>query len=207
MNQKNKMKIITIFTALISLVSFCYKLGLGIYNTSIVLIIASISTLMVFICKLSFIKTVNRTRKMKKKSYLIMTIATTIYAILFLLFVVLKVAGIDTSNNKTYEGWMGALFIAFIFIMFILSIIKLKGALAKTDLIVSGLKEITFVSALMDLVIIENFALRIYLRYQPTNNIIQLVDNYFPLAISIIMLLVSVVMIIRYIKYKPTLIE
>ena len=50
--------------------------------------------------------------------------------------------------------------LAFILIMFILSVLKLKGALAKNDIMVIGLKEMVFVSALTDLVIIEEFALR-----------------------------------------------
>ena len=68
--EKQKLKRMTALTAIISLVSFIYKCGLGIYSMSLVLIIASLSTLMVFICKVAFVKTVNKSRAAKKKSYL-----------------------------------------------------------------------------------------------------------------------------------------
>ena len=52
--EKKKLKRMTFLTSLITLISFLYKAGLGIWTTSLVLIIASISTLMVFICKIVF---------------------------------------------------------------------------------------------------------------------------------------------------------
>lgn len=64
------MKKAVTFTAIISLISFLYKLSLGILTTSIILIIASISTLLVFIAKVAFVKNVNKSRKEKKKAYL-----------------------------------------------------------------------------------------------------------------------------------------
>ena len=52
-----KMKIrIAFLSAIITLVSFLYKLSLGIITTSMVLIIASFSTLMVFVCKILYAK-------------------------------------------------------------------------------------------------------------------------------------------------------
>lgn len=202
MGNKKKMQRMTFLSAVVSLLSFAYKMGMGIWTLSMVLMIASLSTLMVFICKLMFVKNVTKTREKKKKGYLFMTIATLVYALIFLCFVVLQVAGIDISTDKTYEGWMGALFILFMFVMFILSIINLKGALEKTDIMVIGLKEITFVSALADVVIIEEFVNRIYLEYQPSNNVLVAVHNYVPLVVAILMIATSLFMFIRYLRYK-----
>lgn len=197
------MKKAVTFTAIISLISFLYKLSLGILTTSIILIIASISTLLVFIAKVAFVKNVNKSRKEKKKAYLTIIIVSFVYSLIFVLFSVLKVFGIDTSNQKTYEGIYGAIFISFIFIMFILSIIKLKGALEKTDLMVIGLKEITFLSALTDLVIIEDFVSRIILQYRQISYMEQ-INRYFVLGVSILMLIVPIFMLIRYFRYKSS---
>ena len=201
MGSKIKTKRITLISAIISFLSFGYKLGLGIYTTSIILMIASISTLMVFVCKVLFVKNYTLTRDKKRKGYLGMAVASLIYSVIFLLFVVLKVNGIDISNKNTYEGLMGILFISFIFVMFILSLIGLKGALEKSDIIVTGLKEITFISALADLVIIEEFTYRTILNYYDIS-FLEPVTNYFPLGISVLMLLISVIMFIRFARYK-----
>ena len=201
MGNKIKTKRITLISAIISFLSFGYKLGLGIYTTSIILMIASISTLMVFICKILFVKNYTLTRDKKRKGYLGMAVASLIYSVIFLLFVVLKVNGIDISNKNTYEGLMGILFISFIFVMFILSLIGLKGALEKSDIIVTGLKEITFISALADLVIIEEFTYRTVMNYYDISFLEQ-VTNYFPLGVSVLMLLISVIMFIRFARYK-----
>ncbi len=112
MNKKSMAFKLAILSAAISFVSFGYKLTLGIITTSMVLIIASISTLMVFVCKLMFVKNTTKTKEEKKKAYFIMTIAATVFVALFILFSVLKVGGVDTSNQKTYSGWVGALFIS-----------------------------------------------------------------------------------------------
>ena len=199
---KKKMKRMTALTAVITFVSFLYKLGLGIYGMSLVLIIASISTLMVFICKVAFVKAVTKTREKKRKSYLFMTIACLVYALIFLCFVVLKVCDIDISSQKTYEGWLGTLLIAFMIIMFILSILNLKGALEKTDLMVIGIKEITFISAMADLVIIESFLYGIYLEYQTPLDALVIVNDYFPLGAAGVMLLTTLFMFIRYKRYE-----
>ena len=201
MGQKLKMKRSTFFSAIISLLSFAYKLVLGIINTSNVLIVAATSTLLVFICKLLFIKNVTMTRDKKKKAYLFMSILILLYALIFIAFVVLKVFGIDASNQKTYEGVIGILFISFILIMFILSIIKLRGALAKTDLMVIGLKEMTFVSALADAVIIEEFVYRTVSEYREVP-VLEEVTKYFPLAMGVLMILVSIFMFIRFARYQ-----
>ena len=163
--------------------------------------IASISTLLVFIAKVAFIKTATKTKVQKRKAYLVIAIVTLIYSVIFILFSVLKVFGIDTSNQKTYEGIWGALFIAFILLMFILSVIKLKGAFDKNDIILIGLKEITFVSALTDLVIIEEFISRIILQYNKLPNIVNF-DSYFVLGISVLVILVPILMLIRWAREK-----
>ena len=198
---KQKAKLITFLSAIVSLLSFGYKLGLGILTMSLVLMIASISTFMVFICKIAFVRNLTATREKKKKAYLVMAIAALIYAFVFILFVVLKVNGIDISNQKTYEGLFGALFIGFIVLMFILSLIKLKGSLEKTDLMVIGLKEMTFVSASADLVIIEEFVSRIILQYQDVPYMEQ-INSYFCVGVGGLMLLVGIIMMIRFARYK-----
>ena len=190
-SSKKKMARMTFLTAIISLLSFIYKVGL---------IVASISTLMVFICKMAFVKNVTKSRKEKKKAYLAMISATFIYALVFLCFIVLKINGIDISSQKEYEGWLGILLISFMFIMFILSIINLRGALEKTDIMVIGLKEITFISALADLVIIESFTYGILLSNEVNNEILTNVNSYFPLGVAALMLVTTLFMFIRYIR-------
>ncbi|MBO4623344.1 MAG: hypothetical protein J5691_05585 [Bacilli bacterium] len=201
MGEKKKLKRMTFLTSLITLVSFLYKAGLGFLTRSLVLLIASISTLMVFICKVVFVKNVLQTREKKKKAYLKMAIAILVYAFIFIAFVVLKVNGIDISNDKTYSGIIGSLLILFMLIMFILSIRNLKGALEKSDIMVIGLKEMVFVSALADLVIIEEYISRIILEYK-TIDILLFINNYFSLAIGILMVIVGIIMIIRFARYK-----
>ena len=199
--EKKKLKRMTFLTALITLVSFLYKAGLGFLTRSLVLLIASISTLMVFICKIVFVRNVLQTREKKKKAYLTMAISILVYSFIFIAFVVLKVNGIDISNDKTYSGIIGSLLILFMLIMFILSIRNLKGALEKNDIMVIGLKEMVFVSALADLVIIEEYISRIILEYK-TIDILLFINNYFSLAIGILMVVVGIIMIIRFARYK-----
>ena len=201
MGAKKKLKRMTFLTSLITLISFLYKAGLGVLTTSLVLIIASISTLMVFICKIVFVRNVLATRDKKKKAYLEMAISILVYALIFIAFVVLKVNGIDISNDKTYEGWLGSLLILFMLIMFILSCKNLRGALEKTDIMVIGLKEMTFVSALADLVIIEEFISRIILEYKEIEILI-FINSYFSLAVGILMIIVGIIMLIRFFRYQ-----
>lgn len=201
MGDKVKAKRLTLLSAIVSFISFAYKMGLGIMTLSLVLMVASISTLLVFICKVLFVRNLTMGRDKKKKAYLFMAIAVFAYALLFLLFAVLKVNGIDTSNQNTYEGLWGSLFIAFIVVMFILSLIKLRGALEKTDLMVIGLKEMTFVSALADLVIIEEFVSRIVLRYQEVPYMAT-INSYFTLGVVGVMLILPIFMFVRFARYK-----
>ena len=201
MGRKVKGKHIVLISAIITFISFAYKMGLGIYTQSLVLMIASISTLMVFICKVAFVKTAGADRSKKKKGYLVMAVSALVYSLIFILFVVLKISGIDISKENTYEGWFALIFIAFILLMFILSIINLVGALEKNDIIVIGLKEMTFISALTDVVIIQAFISRIILAYKDID-IIYTIDSYLPLAIGVIMVIVSVTMIKRFLKYE-----
>ena len=201
LGEKKKLKRMTFLMSFITLFSFLYKASLGVMTSSMVLIIASISTLMVFICKILFVRNILQTRERKKKAYLKMAISILVYALIFIAFVVLKVNGIDISNDKTYEGWLGSLLILFMLIMFVLSCRGLKGALEKTDIMVIGLKEMTFVSALADLVIIEEFVSRIILEYKEIEILI-FINSYFSLAIGILMVIVGIIMIIRFARYK-----
>ena len=192
---------IVMLTAIISLVSFLYKLSLGIVNASAILILASVSTLLVFIAKVTFLKNATKYRAQKKKGYLVMAVVTLIYSLLFIFFSSLKAAGIELENQKTYEGLYGAIFIAFILLMFILSLVNLRKALDKTDLAIIGLKEITFVSALADLVIIEDFVSRIILQYNDVA-IMSQINSYFVLGVSIVMLIVPLIMLVRFVRYR-----
>lgn len=198
--KKLSMKKATILSAIISLVSFLYKLGLGIYSLSIILMVASISTLIVFICKVIFIKNITGTREAKKKAYFIMAILALSFGILFLLFAVLKVGGIDTSSKNNFNGILSYIFIAFVALMFALSIINLKGALEKNDIMVLGLKEMTFVSALADAVIIEEFLYKTVL-YKQNIPGLWIVNNYFPLIVVAAMLAVPFFMLKRFFGY------
>lgn len=192
---------IIIISTFITLLSFLYKLTLAYLTFSVILLIASISTLMVFICKLLFIKFSTKNRNKKKKAYLFMAFSVIIYSTIFILFVVLKINGIDISNDKTYEGLYGSLFILFIFIMFILSLLGLKKSLDKTNLMTIGLKEMSFISALADTIIIEEFVSRIILQYKKIA-ILEYINTYYSLGIGIIMALVAFIMLIRFIRYK-----
>ena len=97
-------KKIALLMAIISLVSFLYKLGLGIISTSMILIIASMSTLAVCICKFLFWHKMNGTRSEKKRTYFFMMILALAFGVLFLLFAVLKVGGIDTASKNNFKG-------------------------------------------------------------------------------------------------------
>ena len=151
------------------------------------------------------------TRAQKKKTYLFMLIFTASFALLFILFSTLKVGGIDISIENKFDGWIGLVFIFFIIVMFVLSIINLKGALNRTDLVVIGIKEISFVSALTDAVMINEFLYRVIIRHiLETIDTIEImhsleiygyINNLFPLAVGIIMAIVPFIMLRRYLKY------
>lgn len=200
---KKKMKRNTFFSMLITLVSFLYKAALAVISMSHVLMIAALSTFMVFICKAIFVKNVLETRDKKKKAYFGMMLAVLFYSLIFIAFVVLKVNGIDIGKTVDFESWFGILFIALMLILFILSVRGLKGALEKTDLMVIGLKEMTFVSALADLVIIEEFVSLIILRYVTIEaSQMKVINGYFSLGVGITMIVVAIIMLIRCIRYN-----
>ncbi len=200
---KKKMKRNTFFSMLITLVSFLYKAALAVISMSHVLMIAALSTFMVFICKAIFVKNVLETRDKKKKAYFGMMLAVLFYSLIFIAFVVLKVNGIDIGKTVDFESWFGILFIALMLILFILSVRGLKGALEKTDLMVIGLKEMTFVSALADLVIIEEFVSLIILRYVTIEaSQMKVINGYFSLGVGITMVVVAIIMLIRCIRYN-----
>lgn len=210
---KKKLKIKVPFTAkqlaiamaIIALVSFTYKFTVGMIAMSLVMIVAAIPTFFVFLCKLLYAKHMDQPRKEKKKAYFLMFIFTASFSLLFILFSILKVGGIDISIENKFDGWVGLIFIFFIIAMFILSIINLKGALNKTDLVVIGIKEISFVSALTDAVMINEFVYRVIVRYILEYIKIPLYDflnNLFPLAVGVIMAIVPFIMLKRFIKYE-----
>ena len=194
-------KKIALLMAIISLVSFLYKIGLGVISNSMILIIASLSTAVVCACKFIFWKDMNADRKAKKRSYFIMMILALSFAVLFLLFAVLKVGGIDTSSKNNFKGIIGYIFIGFVIIMFVLSIINLRGALEKNDIMVIGIKEMTFVSALADAVIIQEFLYKVIPHYRDIP-FMKLLNSYFPLIIAVAMIIVPIYMFNRLRKYE-----
>ena len=199
-----KMKVrIALLSAFITLASFLYKFALGIVGASMVLIIASISTLMVFVCKILYAKNFTKNRESKKKAYFFMMIAAASYVAIFIIFAVLKVGGIDITRQVNYEGWLYILFIVFLLIMFLLSVFNLKGALQKDDIIVIGIKEMTFISALTDVAIVFEFITRIVVYYVPVNIPGLVTTNRFmPIIVSALMIVVVVSMIKRHLSYK-----
>ena len=194
-------KTIAIISAIIALVSFGYKFTIGLLATSLVMLIAAFPTFFVFICKAIFAKNLNQTNEQKRKAYLAMTIAAGSYSVIFILFSVLKVGGIDITNKNRFEGWIGIIFIFFIIVMFVLSIINLKGALDKDDILSIGIREMSFIAALADAVMIQEFLYRVLLKYMKVPFMTQL-RRYFPLAVGVLMVVVSVIMIKRCLQLK-----
>ena len=205
-------KQLAITMAIIALVSFGYKFTVGMLAMSLVMIIAAVPTFFVFLCKALYAKHMDQPRSEKKKAYFFMLIFTASFSLLFILFSILKVGGIDISIENKFDGWIGLVFIFFIIVMFVLSIINLKGALNKTDLVVIGIKEISFVSALTDAVMINEFLYRVIVRHiletidtieiMHSVEIYGFLNNLFPLAVGIIMAIVPFIMLRRYIKYE-----
>jgi uncharacterized protein YacL len=173
--------------------------------------IAAVPTLFVFICKFLYAKNMHQTDEQKRKSYFMMMIATASFSLLFILFSTLKVGGIDITHENTLKGWIGLVFIFFIIAMFVLSIINLKGALQKDDLVVIGIKEISFVAALADGVMIYGFLYRVLLKYleEYLDRIlfISYINRFLPLGIAIIMAIVPFLMLRRYLRYKKQMKE
>lgn len=204
MKKRLSAKKIAIILAIVALVSFGYKLTIGILATSLVMIVAAVPAFFVFVCKAAYAKNMNQTREEKKRAYLIMAIATAAFATIFVLFSILKVGGIDITNQNRFTGWVGLIFILFIILLFVLSIINLKSALGKDDLVLIGIKEITFMSALTDAVMIEEFLYRIITTYIDTKTIpfYDMAHNYFPLGIGILMVLIPISMFRRLFRYE-----
>ena len=194
-------KRLAIAMAIIALVSFLYKFTIGVMSLSIVLIIAAVPTLFVFICKALYAKDMHQPRDKKKKTYFFMMIATVCFVVLFLMFSTFKAFGIDISHENTFTGWIGIVFIFFIMVMFALSIINLRGALNKDDLVVIGIKEITFVSALADAVIIQEFLYKVIPHYRDIP-FMKLLNSYFPLIIGVLMIMVPIYMFKRFKDYE-----
>lgn len=203
MKKSSSAKKIAIIMAIVALISFGYKLTIGILATSLVLIVAAVPALFIFICKAAYAKNMNQTRAEKKRAYLIMTIATAAFAAIFVLFSILKVGGIDITNQNRFEGWIGIVFILFIILLFVLSLFNLKSALGKDDLVLIGIKEITFMSALTDAVMIEEFLYRVIIAYIDFEiPFLDITLKYFPLAIGVLMILIPVSMFRRLIHYE-----
>ena len=199
-------KQIAFIMAFICLVSFLYKFTIGITSLSTVLVIAAVPTLFLFICKFLYAKNMHQTDEQKRKSYFIMMIATASLSTMFILFSTLKVGGINIEHENKLSGWIGTVFILFIIAMFVLSVINLKGALKKDDLVVIGIKEISFVAALADGVMIYGFLYRVLLKYleEYLDRIlfISSINKYLPLGIALLMTIVPLLMLRRYIRFR-----
>ena len=89
----------------------------------------------------------------------------------------------------------------FIIAMFVLSIINLKGALEKNDLMVIGIKEMIFVSALADAVIIQEFLYKTIPHYRDLP-FMRILNSYFPLIIAVAMIMVPIYMFKRFKDYE-----
>ena len=96
MASKKKMKTLTFLSAIVTLISFAYKATLSFLTMSMVLMVASVSTLMVFICKAIFVRNVLETRDKKKRAYFIMALAVFLYSLIFIAFI-----HVFTSSKKT----------------------------------------------------------------------------------------------------------
>lgn len=184
----------------ITLASFLYKFTLGIITPSVILVVASISTLIVFVCKVIFCKFMDKDQDKQRVAYFVMMVLALAFALLFFMFSILKVGGIDITHENKYEGFLGYAFIFFVIVMFVLSIINLRGALNKKNLMVIGLKEVIFMSALTDAVIIEEFLYRCVLKY--TVPFMNLLNAIFPVAVAIVMLSIPFFMFKRYYGMK-----
>ena len=193
-------KRIALFSMIVTLVAFLYKFGLGIASLSIILMVASVSTFLVLLCKFVFFKHLSSSREEKKKAYFIMMIASLAFGVVFLLFAVLKVGNIDIHKENNFSGVLSYIFVGFVILMFVLSIINLKGALEKDDLVLLGLKEMIFISALADAVIIEEFLYKTLpsVRKLP---LMPVINSYFPLIVAVVMLVVPFLMFKRYRAY------
>ena len=194
-------KRVAIVMAIVSLVSFTYKFTLGLLATSLVMIVAALPTLFVFVCKALYAKDMYKDQTYKLKTYFVMILVTIAFSILFIMFSIFKVGGIDITNKNRFTGWVGLIFIFFIIALFILSIINLKGAIDKKDLVYMGIKQISFVSALADAAMIQEFVYRVVLKYIPFPiPFMDITNKYFPLIVGAMMILVPLLMIKRFFK-------
>ena len=200
MSEKTKLRRSTLFSAIITGFVFLYKLIMGIYSRSMVLLIAALSALMLLICKIVFVDNVTGLRTEKKKAYFIMMISSIIYIAIFIAFSVLKVCDIDISSSNPFEGWLGYLFIGFLALSFLSSLLSLIKAQGKDDLMVMGLRQIIFISALTDLVLIEQFVSSFLFEHYEID--ITWLDQYFPLGIAGLMVLMTFIMFVIFLKYK-----
>ena len=130
-----------------------------------------------------------------------MALLALLYGALFICFAVFKIGGINTAKQNTLTGWVGYLFIGFIILTFFLSLINLTGALQREDIVFIGLKEMIFVSALADAVIIEEFLYKIVL-FDKDIPFMYYVDLYFPLAVGALMVIIPIFMFVRFAKYE-----
>ena len=113
---------------------------------------------------------------------------------------------LQTRRHPMFEKNMAMkilsyIFIAFVILMFVLSIINLRGALTKSDIMVIGIKEMIFVSALADAVIIQEFLYKVIPYYRDLP-FMKIINSYFPLIIALAMIMVPIYMFKRLRQYE-----
>ena len=198
---KNRLKRLTIISAFISFLAFAYKISLSVMTMSLVLMIASMSTLLVFICKMIFIRNIYGKRVDKKKAYFWMSVSALLYVLIFILFITLKVAGIDISNKTEYPLPLAISLVSILVVMFILSLFGLKSSLERTDIIVIGLKEMTFIGALADIVFIYELILQLVKKLENQELLKIFTGSILSYTCSAAMIIVVLMMFRRFFKY------
>ena len=71
-----------------------------------------------------------------------------------------------------------------------------------SDIMVIGIKEMIFVSALADAVIIQEFLYKVIPYYRDIP-FMRIINSYFPLIIAVVMIMVPIYMFKRFREYEP----
>ena len=197
---RKKAKFITLISAMATFFSFLYKLLLGYVYRSIIYVATAFSAFTIFLCKMIFVRKATKSREEKRRGYLKMAAILFIYAILFILVVVLRIKGIGLEE-KSYEGWISTILALFIVLMFVLSIRGYRIAADRTDIMVLGLKEVGLATCFADLVVLEGLLDDYFVDYFKEEKV-NLVHDWFSLAMGGLMVFVSLCMFIRGIRKK-----
>ncbi len=196
---KKMTKRITFISAIVTFLSFLYKLLLGYVSKSIIIVATALSSLCVFFCKIIFVKRLTKSRKEKRHGYLLMGFILFLYGLLFLFVVLAKLSGLYDIEEKVYEGWQSLLLSLVIVVMFILSIRGYRSAADRTDIMVLGLKEVGLATALSDLIVLEGL-LDDYFVGHVDEEILSKVHEWLSLGVSSVIILISLIMMVRFVN-------